>query len=552
MKQIHNLSATAKASLALLIGSLALPNGYAHTTSVGYENAGPGSVTFWYGTYHNSVNYTEGSLLVTNTHGYSSTVTFSSLVSTKPTGLIDGTTNFYSNGTALTGTPTTTINNWQGATFTSLSPDTYTFTYIPIGTPTSTWDPTDSIILSSSVTLSSVDLGGGQYAPISNRVSGGAATVLDSLSGSATGAMGDALSTLSGLSTEQQTAALRRIAPNTGRAIGAASAQTVSGALDTVQARLDGIRAHDFVVAWDDDWMNGNFQPTAAGNDASQQTDEPRKRSVWGKAFGSQGKQAAVDEFSGYHVDTYGISFGTDVQVREDWAVGAAFTYATTSVAMKDAHDGDGTDIKTYQLTGYTSRDFGRWYAEGMLSYAQQTYDGARDTTVSGIASSSFKGTQWAARATAGMPIKLNDKVTLTPTAGLEWNLIQQDGYTETGAGALSLEVGAPSANRFRSALGATLATTVPLDGGAELKPSMHLVWRHEFNNSGMDSTTTFTGGGASFVTPGQDLAKNTINLGGVLAWQKTKTFQLSLQLDGEKAPGYTAVSTQLVGHWRF
>lgn len=268
MKQIPHLSATAKASLAFLVGSLALPNGYAHTTSVGYENAGPGSVTFWYGTYHNT-NYTEGSLLVTNPHGYSSTVTFSTLTSTKPTGLIDGTTNFYSDGTALTGTPTTTIRNWQGATFTNLSPDTYTFTYLPIGSPTSTWEPTDSIILSSSVTLSSVDLGGGQYVPISNHVSGGAATILDSLSGSATGAMGDALSTLSGLTSDQQTAALQRIAPNTGRAIGAASAQTVSGALDTVQARLDGIRAHDFVVAWEDDWMNGNFKPTAAGNDAS-------------------------------------------------------------------------------------------------------------------------------------------------------------------------------------------------------------------------------------------------------------------------------------------
>jgi fibronectin-binding autotransporter adhesin len=177
LKNTHPFSAPIKASVALLIGSLALPNGYAHTTSVGYENAGPGSVTFWYGTYHNPTSYTEGSLLVVGTHGYSSTVTFTTLVSAKPTGLIDGTTNFYSDGTALTGTPTTTIENWQGATFTGLSPDTYTFTYQPISSPTSTWRPTDSVILSSSVTLTATDLGGGLYVPRSNHITGGAATV---------------------------------------------------------------------------------------------------------------------------------------------------------------------------------------------------------------------------------------------------------------------------------------------------------------------------------------------------------------------------------------
>jgi hypothetical protein len=70
------------------------------------------------------------------------------LVATKPIGLIDGTTNFYSNaaGTGLTGTPVPVTGNggsfngqassvmaWQGVQFTGITrPGTYTFTYIPI------------------------------------------------------------------------------------------------------------------------------------------------------------------------------------------------------------------------------------------------------------------------------------------------------------------------------------------------------------------------------------------------------------------------------------
>src|SRR6185312_4012301 len=74
----------------------------AHTVSVGYENAGAGAVTFWYGTYHAGTNFTEGSLQLVGP-GTNTTVGFTSVVQVKPTGLTDGTTNFYSNGTALVG-----------------------------------------------------------------------------------------------------------------------------------------------------------------------------------------------------------------------------------------------------------------------------------------------------------------------------------------------------------------------------------------------------------------------------------------------------------------
>src|SRR6218665_2388124 len=120
----------------------------AHTVSIGYESAGArGAVTFWYGTYHDpsEATYTEGGLHVTNGGSYDTTVSFTNLVSVKPAGLIDGTTNFYSNGTAL-GTTNAyggsgNVATWQGATLTGLSAGTYTFTYVPISSPTQVWNP---------------------------------------------------------------------------------------------------------------------------------------------------------------------------------------------------------------------------------------------------------------------------------------------------------------------------------------------------------------------------------------------------------------------------
>lgn len=145
----------------LLAAASAIPlQAYAHTSSVGYVNTGPGAVTFWYGTYHGGTNFSEGSFQLTGQNvTYNVTVPFTQVVQARPTGLVDGTNNFFSNGTTLVGTYNGTIAAWQGVSFANLLPGTYVFTYVPIQNPTQTWQPMDSVILSSSITLTAQQLG---------------------------------------------------------------------------------------------------------------------------------------------------------------------------------------------------------------------------------------------------------------------------------------------------------------------------------------------------------------------------------------------------------
>lgn len=154
------------AFLGGLLASTALVSAAgAHTISIGYENAGPGSVTFWYGSYHTGTNYNEGSLNLTGP-GVNQTVPFDLLTATKPGGLIDGTTNFYTDGQTPPSLIATegccgVVTVWQGSTFSGLKAGTYTFTYLPIANPTANWAPWDDAILSSIVTLSGAIVGGG-------------------------------------------------------------------------------------------------------------------------------------------------------------------------------------------------------------------------------------------------------------------------------------------------------------------------------------------------------------------------------------------------------
>jgi hypothetical protein len=130
----------------------------AHAISIGFENAGPGSVNIWLGTYQHGGHHNEGSLRLQGISGagagFDQTVAFNLLVNSQPAGLIDGVTNFYPSaqlGVAapLTGDPSVwegfcpacgPVNHWQGVTFNGLLAGVYQFTYVPIGNPSAEWD----------------------------------------------------------------------------------------------------------------------------------------------------------------------------------------------------------------------------------------------------------------------------------------------------------------------------------------------------------------------------------------------------------------------------
>ena len=155
----------------------------AHTVSIGYANAGVGSLTFWYGSYHayDVTELTEGSFNLVGIGGNpfpSTTVAFSLSAASKPAGLIDGTTNFYASGSSGSGvqsplTPTCTIGisvcpgtvttpgSWQGVTFTNLQAGQYQFTYIPIAAPSAHWDSWNDTVRTSTVSISQGVLNGG-------------------------------------------------------------------------------------------------------------------------------------------------------------------------------------------------------------------------------------------------------------------------------------------------------------------------------------------------------------------------------------------------------
>lgn len=133
----------------------------AHAISIGFENAGSGSVNIWLGTYEHGGHHVEGSLELEGVAPLSFgplTQPFTVLTDTKPAGLVDGVTNFYvqygggQNSLPLVGTqddwlagfPTLPVNHWQGVNFSGLPSGTYQFTWVPAPSPSAEWSPWSS------------------------------------------------------------------------------------------------------------------------------------------------------------------------------------------------------------------------------------------------------------------------------------------------------------------------------------------------------------------------------------------------------------------------
>lgn len=153
---MHNLIKAVAASAVLAMSATSASS---HAVSIGFENAGPGSVTVWLGTYAHGTPTNEGSLSLEGVGGTvfgPTTNMFDLLTLSMPTGLIDGVTNFYAGlgpvgtpGLADTEVPFNTIgcpacgpiDHWQGVTFAGLTAGDYQFNYVPIANPSQEWTP---------------------------------------------------------------------------------------------------------------------------------------------------------------------------------------------------------------------------------------------------------------------------------------------------------------------------------------------------------------------------------------------------------------------------
>lgn len=189
--------------------------------------------------------------------------------------------------------------------------------------------------------------------------------------------------------------------------------------------------------------------------------------------------------------DNAGVLFGYDVQVANTLTAGLFGLYYDAEV-NQDGPDAT-TGITGWQAGGYARVAVDNWYADFIGSYGFDEYASQRSLSIgplNRIANADFDGESTNLYGEIGYAIP--GEITFEPFVGLGWSSNWRDAYTETGAGALGLDVDEETTDSLRSLLGVRARLGFLAFGARESIVEFRGAWAHEF-----DEPSAFT---ASFL----------------------------------------------------
>lgn len=278
---------------------------------------------------------------------------------------------------------------------------------------------------------------------------------------------------------------------------------------------------------------------------------------LWGQFFGGAATQDDREGISGYHANYRGLLIGGDLQVADSWRAGGLFSYAKTNVSNDGDNTGSTASVNSYGLTTYAGYNGKPWYVNLMAGMAQQQYSTTRVigfTGFNGVAYGSFNGLYSTASVQAGYPLALSDDTTLTPLAGLIYSRLRQNGYTESGGNGAALKVDSATTTSLKGDIGARLEYRFDTSYGV-LTPSVQLRWRHEFQNSRLNTIASFaadSSGSTSFATMGATPVRNTGTMALGATLMRSKNLSLEANYALEAGQGYIAQTADVRLRYQF
>lgn len=344
-------------------------------------------------------------------------------------------------------------------------------------------------------------------------------TVLDDMANTATG---DMAAVLGALDRSGNAANARKLEPNVNQGVVQASFATAGQYTNTVMGRIGQVLA-------------------ARTQDGSMTGGEAARDGVWALGFGSYLHQGTTTTSDGYTANVWGVSLGYDSYLFEKGILGFSIGYARNNVTTNDVNTR--TDADSYQGSIYGSLAGDAYYLNAVLSFAYNRYDAARHIAFSAIdrtAKSHYGGEQYSGYLEGGYAFK-NSGFVLTPLISLEVMRLYLEDYEEMEAGTLNLNVDRQRYNLFQTGLGAKASYPIR-QKSLQIIPELHAKWLYDFAGDAQQATSTFTGGGASFVTRGFEPPRSSGNVGAKLTIMTQSNWTVSVNYDLE-------MKTDFYGH---
>lgn len=253
---------------------------------------------------------------------------------------------------------------------------------------------------------------------------------------------------------------------------------------------------------------------------------------LWFKPFGSWAKQDTKDNITGYKSDSYGLVAGADRALDDAWRLGLALTYARTNVNSTD--DLNELNVDSYQGTIYSSYTVDPYTeANFQLSFGYNKNDSSRIIDFGGLrrtAKGDFGSYSLNAGAGIARRYDAGTNASFVPSIRLDYNRITNESNIEEGAGALNLDVKSQTGDQLIPAVQAKF----DYDASDSVTVSALAGVSYDVLNSTNSVTSSYVGGGSSFVTKGLRASPWTVRSGLGLTYKPTDAYDITLRYDRE------------------
>ena len=251
-----------------------------------------------------------------------------------------------------------------------------------------------------------------------------------------------------------------------------------------------------------------------------------------GKNVGSINGQNGLASFNSAVVNTI---YGVEWNPNKKWSLGIAYGYGTTNLSNYTL---DLVNIKGNVNSGIiygVYRPTNQWKISALFNYSGFSDQGSRlininnDLYSPSIASSNFAATGYSGVIKATYDISLATKSSpaylhIIPVAEIAFNSINQNNFSETGAGVFNLAVNAKTTQSLTATIGVTMALPIPINQhGGTLTPSLTASYNADFlagNTNNYSINTSFSSfpntGSVNYL--GQNGGTNFLNLTATVA----------------------------------
>lgn len=274
-------------------------------------------------------------------------------------------------------------------------------------------------------------------------------------------------------------------------------------------------------------------------------------KKFWMKPFGSWADQNDRKGVSGYKASTSGLAFGADATISDQTRLGLSFTYAKASVDGKSSVAPNSAQVDVYQLVGYGSHAFDQdTELNFQVGIGQNKNEGKRHMTSFGqTAEADYSSLTATAGAGLGRTYSIGEGTRVAPSIRADYTWIKDKGYTETGAGALNLDVRGRTSGELILAVDGKV--THQIDAGTTLTANLGIGYDVLSKQSSV--TAAFAGApGAAFTTQGLDPSPWLVRGGLGIVKTLQSGMELTARYDVEYRQGFLNQTASVKARWTF